>query len=288
MKTVALIKEATTFIRTNIDSEQEGATMSGSGFLIRAEGTTGYVVTNAHVITLPHGREVFSTRPTTKVFFRSGTKAESRAVAEVMAVAPERDLAILRVTNVPNLPRPILLSAETEPFETMTVYIFGFPFGKMLALGARNPPVNVGRGQVSSVRRNPEERIKSILIDGAINPGNSGGPVVDTGGNLVGISVATIRGANIGFAIALAELLDLLKGEVAGLNPTPRNLGEGIAELVVEVPLLDPFDKVKSARLLFTTGEAKFTETKPARAAAQPQTRTRRMTGTTLTGRLPG
>ena len=105
VETVAAIKEATTFIRTNVDSEPDGPTMSGSGFVIRAEGTTGYIVTNAHVITPPAGRELFATRPTTKVYFRSGTKSEARAVAEVVAIAPGRDLAILKVTNVAEPPQ---------------------------------------------------------------------------------------------------------------------------------------------------------------------------------------
>jgi regulation of enolase protein 1 (concanavalin A-like superfamily) len=267
--TVAVIKDATTFIRTSIDSEPDGPTISGSGFLIRTEGTTGYIVTNAHVITLPRGRELFSTRPTTKVHFRSGTKAESKAVAEVVASAPERDLAILKVANVPNLPRPIDLKADTEPFETMTVYIFGFPFGQALAMGKGNPPVNVGRGQVSSMRRNEDDRITSVLVDGALNPGNSGGPVVDTKGKLVGISVATIRGANIGFAIAVPVLLDMLDGQAEGTSLAVKSVNGGAAELAVEVALIDPLDKVKSARLLYTTGEAKFSRTKRAKAAAE-------------------
>ena len=211
--TVTEIKQATVFIRTAVESEQDGSAMSGSGFLIRAEGSTGYIVTNAHVITPPRGQELFSSRPTTSVYFRSGTKAEAKATAEVLTTAPERDLAVLRVSNVQNLPKPLDLSAEAEPFETMTVYIFGFPFGERLAMGDGRPPVNVGRGQVSSLRRNENDRIKAVLIDGVLNPGNSGGPVVDAKGELVGISVAAIRGANIGFAVALPELIEMLKGE---------------------------------------------------------------------------
>ena len=57
-----------------------------------------------------------------------------------MATEPGRDLALLVVKNVANLPPPIEVKSETEPFETMTVYIFGFPLGEQLALGQRNPP----------------------------------------------------------------------------------------------------------------------------------------------------
>jgi regulation of enolase protein 1 (concanavalin A-like superfamily) len=238
--------------------------MSGSGFLIRADGTTGYVVTNAHVVTPPREGDQPPARPTITVCFRGGTKAEAEATAEVVASALGRDLAILRVAGVPNLPKPIDLAADEEPFETMTVYIFGFPFGEMLALGRGNPPVNVARGQVSSVRRGQDDRIRYVLVDGALNPGNSGGPVVDAKGRLVGVSVATIRGANIGFVIAVPQLLDMLTGKVEGTNVSLEGASGGSAELAVEAPLVDPLGRVKSARMLWTTGAAKFSKTEAA------------------------
>ena len=222
VKTVAMMKEATAYIRTGVDPDVDGPVVSGSGFVIRAKGTTGYIVTNAHVVAPPRDGGKFAARAPTKVYFRSGTKSEAEATAKVVATEPGRDLAILRVAGVPNLPAPIPLDSDTEPFETMTVYIFGFPFGKMLAEGKGNPPVNVGRGQVSSVRRDRDERIKSVLVDGALNPGNSGGPVVDARGRLIGISKATIRGANIGFAIAVPELLAMLDGKAGVGDPRRR------------------------------------------------------------------
>jgi regulation of enolase protein 1 (concanavalin A-like superfamily) len=262
VKTVATIKDATTFIRTDIDSDIDGPVMSGTGFVIRTEGTTAYIVTNAHVITPPRGEKMFATRPTTKVVFRSGTKTEIQALAEIVASAPERDLALLKVTNVANLPTPIEVSAELDPFETMTVYIFGFPFGQKLATGKGNPPVNVGRGQVSSIRRNEDERVTSVLLDGALNPGNSGGPVVDAKGKLVGIARATIRGANIGFAIAVPELVEMLSGRIEEATLTVGPSKGGADEIIIDVPLLDPLNRVKSARLLFARGTARFSQTK--------------------------
>jgi regulation of enolase protein 1 (concanavalin A-like superfamily) len=255
---VARVKDATTFIRTGIDPDVK----MGSGFVIRTDGTTAYVVTNDHVVTPPRGDGPAAGRPTIRVYFRSGTRAETRAVAEVVTAAPERDLALLKVADVANLPRPIALDAGPEPFETMTVYLFGFPFGERLALGKGNPPVNVGRGQVSSLRRDEGDRLTSVLLDGALNPGNSGGPVVDARGRLVGVARATIRGANIGFAIAVPELLAMLDGraEAAALALAATN--GATAELAVEVPLLDPLARIRSARLLYARGAATFSRTK--------------------------
>lgn len=260
--TVAKVKEATTFIQTSVDTIDNRPSRSGSGFLIRADGTTGFIVTNHHVISPSLNGESFAGRSTTKVYFRSGTKAETVAVAEVVASSPERDLALLRVTNITNLPKPLELTSKIVPFETMTVYIFGFPFGERLATGKGHPPVNVGRGQVSSIRRNEDEQITSILLDGALNPGNSGGPVVDAKGTLVGISKATIRGANIGFAIAVPELIALLNGRAEEVALAIDSQKGGAAELAIDVPLLDPLSRIKSARLLHTLGTAVFSKTK--------------------------
>ncbi len=260
VQTVQLLKEATAFIRTEVDFEAGGSSMSGTGFLIRKEGTTGYVVTSSHVVTPELTEESSVRRPATQVYFRSGTKSETMAVAEIVANSPERDLALLRVTNVANLPKPVDLTSGTEPFETMTVYIFGFPFGEKLAEGKHNPPVNVGRGQVSSVRRGEDDRITSLLLDGALNPGNSGGPVVDTKGKLVGIARATIRGANIGFAIAAAALTPVLSAtaDAPSLHALPGK--GGTAELTVESTLVDPLGQINSVRLLYIQGAAKFAQ----------------------------
>jgi regulation of enolase protein 1 (concanavalin A-like superfamily) len=263
---VAKVKQATCYIRTADEPRDDRAAVSGSGFVIKTDGTTGYIVTNDHVVAARR-------RGAPKVYFRSGTKAETEATAKVVASDPRRDLALLKVTNAANLPDAIELGSKTEPFETMTVYIFGFPFGAHLAMGKGNPPVNVGRGQVSSIRRDDDEHITSVLLDGALNPGNSGGPVVDARGKLVGISKATIRGANIGFAIAVPELLAMLDGDAEEPALTVASEKDGIATLTIDVPLIDPLGRVKEARLLHTRGSAKFsrsTRPEPAPAPGGP------------------
>lgn len=250
VETVARVKEATTYIRAIGDADDDGPAGSGSGFLVGVAGTTGYVVTNAHVISGSRRDGPARGRPAAEVFFRSGTKAEARAVAEAVAVDPGRDLALLKVANVAHLPAPIAIDASAAPFETMTVYIFGFPFGEQLAEGDGNPPVNVGRGQVSSLRRDAADQLTSVLLDGALNPGNSGGPVVDARGRLVGVAKATIRGANIGFAIAVPEVLTMLGGRAEEPAFALASADDGAAVLRVEVPLVDPLGRIGSARLL--------------------------------------
>jgi S1-C subfamily serine protease/regulation of enolase protein 1 (concanavalin A-like superfamily) len=251
IKTVAAIKDATVMIATT-DPGDPGSGMSGSGFLFRVDGQTGYIATNDHVVSPPKG--LFNNRPAIKVVLRSGTRGERTLPAEVVATSSESDLAIVRITGVKDLPAPIDVARETELVETMPVYVFGFPFGQGLAQGRGRPSVVVGKGSVSSVRRNDDGTLAAVLIDGALNPGNSGGPVVDTQGRLVGVAVAAIRGANIGIAIAPPDLRAMLGGRPQGLNLNPGPARDGSIELAVEVPLFDPLDKLKAVRLLYVLG----------------------------------
>src|SRR5205085_12357551 len=101
-------------------------------------------------------------------------------------------------------------------------------------------------------------QMKAVQIDGAINPGNSGGPVVDEDGRLVGISVATIRGAGIGLAIAPDELARMFDGRVGALGLHRRKVEASSAEYDVEMQLIDPMNRIKSATLLYVvrTGPA--------------------------------
>jgi serine protease Do len=51
-----------------------------------------------------------------------------------------------------------------------------------------------------------------IQTDAAVNPGNSGGPLLDAGGNVVGINFATTASAdNISFAIPINFVKDRLE-----------------------------------------------------------------------------
>jgi serine protease Do len=51
-----------------------------------------------------------------------------------------------------------------------------------------------------------------LQIDAPINPGNSGGALFNTDGELVGINLAVVAGAqNIGFAIPAGKVVNMLK-----------------------------------------------------------------------------
>jgi len=235
--TLDALKRAAVFVRVEAGNELA----SGSGFLARVDGTTGFVVTNHHVIAPERERIIVVQRPSlprppnsripprpsrggttiivqTKGFenptytlvFNSGTPEEKSYPAEVAADDPQADLAILRIQNPPPGMALIAIDPQTPLLETMPVFVFGFPFGEMLSTNKGNPAITVGKASVSSIRKDAQGQLSLVQINGDLNPGNSGGPVVDHQGRLVGIAVAALKGTQIGLIIPAAKLPSLL------------------------------------------------------------------------------
>ena len=176
-----------------------------------------------------------------------------RSVAgEVLAADPELDLAVVNIGHVKHLPSPIDYSHELKLFETMPVYVFGFPFGQILATSQGNPAITIGKGSISSLRLDDAGQLKLLQIDGAINPGNSGGPVVDSHGRLVGVSVATIRNnCGIGLIIPAKHLSLMLQGRLGKPQLTASRDDDGQLVIHAEVGLIDPLKKIQSVVLYY-------------------------------------
>lgn len=242
------IKAATVFVKVRAGSI--GGT--GSGFLIQVDGDTGLLVTNEHVIAPPNPKKNEKTGPAkVEVVFNSGRKTEVVYPAEVLAADEERDLAVLRIKNARDLPKPINISEKFELSETMPVYMFGFPFGEQLSITKGNPAITIGKGSISSLRENDKGEISLVQIDGALNPGNSGGPVVDNKGRLVGVAVSVHRrGQNISNAIAPRELDELLNGGIGNVTMRPLMIQNGVAEIEMRVTFLDPLNRINDASVL--------------------------------------
>jgi predicted Zn finger-like uncharacterized protein len=215
---------------------------TGSGFLVKVNGDTAYLITNEHVVAAPDEPEPEKnppprrfgppgfraprfgppgfgqpaaqpkTPPRISVVLHSGTPQEQSFKADLVAFDEDADLAALRITGARNLPEALDVSVEPPLAETMPVYIFGFPADKAPAVGS--PTVNLGKGSVSQVRRDAANKVIDVQVNGELNPGNSGGPVVDALGRLVGIAVSTVRNKNVGFAVPTAKLLQMFQGRL--------------------------------------------------------------------------
>ena len=192
---------------TNPLDEDEGAgEASGTGFVW---DNNGHVVTNNHVV--QNGSEI-------AVRFASGEVAQ----AELVGVAPNYDLAVLRIRNARQLPPPVALGSSSELKVGQFAFAIGNPFGLDQSLTSgiisalkRRLPTSSGR-EISNV----------IQTDTAINPGNSGGPLLDSAGRLIGVNTAIISpsgsSAGIGFAIPV-DIVNRVVPELIknGRVPTP-------------------------------------------------------------------
>lgn len=173
----------------------EDGTTQGSGFVASAEGV---IVTSLHVIAPMR-------RP--RVVLADGTVFSE---VSILGYDRGRDLAILKVpaSGLPHL--ALGDSGKVKPGQR--VVAFGAPWG---LTGTATV------GIVSALRSHPTVAGASLLqTDAAINPGNSGGPLVDARGDVIGVVVSVIPGAqSLGFAVPSADLGVLLRSSYYAMTP---------------------------------------------------------------------
>jgi S1-C subfamily serine protease len=130
--------------------------------------------------------------------------------AELVGVAPEKDLAVLRIRAGKEKHHPLALGASSKLLVGQKVLAVGNPFGLDHTLTT---------GVVSALGRelsSPTGRVIRDVIqtDAAINPGNSGGPLLDSRGRLIGVNTAIYSpsggSAGIGFAIPVDSVARLI------------------------------------------------------------------------------
>jgi len=179
------------FFSGNVQEVPQG---SGSGFVW---DSNGLVVTNYHVIHRAN-------RLIIELFDKS------RWDAEVIGVAPEKDLAVLRIEAPENLLYPLPMGDSSELEVGRKVLAIGNPFGLDTTLTT---------GVVSALGREidapNQRRIRNVIqTDAAINPGNSGGPLLNSLGQLVGVNTAIYSpsgaSAGIGFAIPVNTVREVV------------------------------------------------------------------------------
>lgn len=187
---------------------------NGSGVFISADG---YVLTNAHVVTLDGSSANVSIEVKT---------SEGRIFpATVVGIDPTNDLAVIKVEADVSF-KPIQFADSGKLNVGDRVVAIGAPLGlantvtegivsalnRTISVASAAVPENsdsglgglqffTGSGQAVNLR--------VIQTDAAINPGNSGGALVDEQGHLIGINVAiasasgSSQSGNIGVGFAI-------------------------------------------------------------------------------------
>lgn len=196
--------------------EQQGI---GSGFIFDHEGQP-LILTNAHVV---GGAD----RLTVKL--PDGTEFE----AEKLGIHPDYDIAVIKPISPPTDLPTVSLGDSLQVRVGQWVIALGNPFGF-------ENTATLGIVSAMDYRQIRGQNRYVIQTDAAINLGNSGGPLVDLGGNAIGINYAiyspTATSLGIGFAIPINQAKEMMyflvnRGPWIGLLDTRPN-SPGLARWV--------------------------------------------------------
>ncbi len=202
-------------VRPSVVSVHQSVTQSGTGLQGRAAGTgfvltaDGYIVSNNHVVA--EGDD-------TTVTFADGTSED----AVIVAADPSRDLAVLKVDRTDLQPLAVGNSDDLRIGDQLVAV------GYALDLDGE-PSVTAGILSAKERTITSEDAVQLVNLlqtDTAINPGNSGGPLLNMNGEVVGINTAIAGQAqNIGFAIAITPVMDVIDSLQAGTVPDRALMG---------------------------------------------------------------
>ena len=192
-----------------VDNDLEKLLGSGTGFIITDDG---YIVTNRHVVVLAD--EAVSTYYVTVVL--PGDDLPVRA--EIVGSDVQTDIAVLKVDTGKKLPCVTLGDSDLLQAGELAIVIGN-------ALGTLDDSVTVGVISATSreINRNGY-RVEVIQTDASVNPGSSGGPLINSYGEVVGITnskIVTSTSENVGFAIPVNAVKKIIEdiinyGKVVG------------------------------------------------------------------------
>ncbi|MDX1986604.1 MAG: serine protease [Candidatus Obscuribacter sp.] len=170
---------------------EDGSEAPASGIIV---GHGDYVLTNSHVV---------RNNPHPKVRSRGEMGVEKEYSAHVVAERPEKDLALIALEGVSGLPTAPLATSSKSVGPGDQVYMVGSPHGSHWKLT-----------ESEVLRTESPCGILHLLCirsgAGALAPGNSGGPLLNKGGEVIGINRAIQLSSGEGVSIPIEEVLTFL------------------------------------------------------------------------------
>ena len=178
-----------------------GSSGSGSGVIYDADG---FILTNRHVV---EGADALN------VVLNDGRQFDGT----VYGIDTLTDLAIVTIdaTGLPTA--PLGKSSELQPGQLAIA--IGNPLGNYENTVTTGVVSGLGRQiQATDASQTSSETLNNLIqTDAAINPGNSGGPLVNSGGQVIGVNTAVSTDAQgIGFAIPIDVAKPIMEQAVAG------------------------------------------------------------------------
>ena len=178
------------------------------------------IVTSLHVV---------HPDPKAVVIIEFGRK---RRKASIKAVLPDADLVLLTVKRPIKDWLPLETFNPEKPAYRATVTALGFNRGSLgmstrdLVKGYAKPEVlqQLLPGQAAAIlakTRMPSVTLPIYYLDGSLLPGYSGSPIVNTGGDLIGIGNGGLENgaANVSWVIPANFLSELEKSSITALPP---------------------------------------------------------------------
>ena len=171
----------------------------GSGVVINRDG---HVLTAHHIV--DGSREI-------RVAFADGT----RTSAFVVNAVPERDIAVLAPASPPELVVPATIGSPAALRVGDEVFAVGNPLGLVASLSA-GVVSGLDRQSTPHGREQPVQGL--IQFDASVNPGNSGGPLLNRGGQVVGIVTGLMNPTedDVFIGIGFAVPIDVAAGAAGG------------------------------------------------------------------------
>lgn len=180
--------EAPSLCQNGTETRRIGA---GSGFIVSEDG---YIVTNKHVVSEEKAEYT--------VILNDSANRGKKVTAKVLARDPSNDIAVLKV-DMKGLPHLNFGNSDSLKVGQTTIAI-GFALGEFDNTVSKGVVSGLARTIQARGRGSAPEQLKNLVqTDAAINPGNSGGPLLDIGGNVIGVNVAMADAQSIGFAIPI-------------------------------------------------------------------------------------
>jgi len=185
---VSNIKVADDFFYGRVEMPQ-GA---GTGFVW---DNKGHIVTNFHVV---QGGDNF---------IISFYKDQKQYKATVVGVAPTKDIAVLKLTEIPSELTPVTPGSSKDLLVGQIAMALGNPFGLDQSLS---------KGIISALGRKIDGiggfKIHDMIqTDAAINQGNSGGPLLNSKGELIGMNTMIFSTSGSSSGLGFAVPVDTIK-----------------------------------------------------------------------------
>lgn len=216
--TAVAVKAAASVVTISVEAGGKGGT--GSGVILNSDG---YILTNAHVVTLDGS----VSKPNVRVQTIDGRLLK----ATIVGVDPIADIAVIQVADTDGLTpatfadssklnvgdRAIAIGAPLGLAGTVTDGIVS-ALNRSIQVASSAAPKNGDEGDNNNDGQSPFDfwqfdqdgnaapptqssatiSLAVIQTDAAINPGNSGGALLDSDGNVIGINVAIASAGNSG------------------------------------------------------------------------------------------